>query len=98
MISASCFFQELVDCGVDFFTGIPDSLLKDFNNYVADHAGDGNDVITANEGAALALASGRFIGSGKISLVYLQNSGLGNIINPITSLVDPELYGIPSFY
>ena len=51
-------------------------VVKRLNNYVADHAGDGNDVITANEGAALALASG-FIGSGKISLVYLQNSGLG---------------------
>lgn len=95
MIEAAQFLAALRANGVGFFTGVPDSLLKDFYNHVVDHAGAGNDVIAANEGAALGLAAGHFMGTGEPALVYLQNSGLGNVVNPLTSLVDPEVYGIP---
>ena len=72
--------------------GVPDSLLKYFGSYAFDH---GNDLIAANEGGALAIASGYHLASGKIPLIYLQNSGFGNIVNPLTSLVDKEVYSIP---
>ena len=95
MLQPAAFFQALKEQGITFFTGVPDSLLKDFCAYVTDHTDKSNHIITANEGNAVALAAGRYLAAGQISLVYLQNSGLGNIINPLTSLTDPLVYGIP---
>lgn len=92
MINTADFFNYLEKKGVEFSTGVPDSLLKDFCAYVADN---GNDIIAANEGASLSLAAGYHLATGKIPMVYMQNSGFGNIINPLTSLVDPEVYSIP---
>ena len=86
------FFQEK---GIQFFTGVPDSLLKHFLKYINDHTTSADHVITANEGLAVGLASGFHFRTGKIPLVYLQNSGLGNIINPLTSLADKEMYSVP---
>jgi phosphonopyruvate decarboxylase len=86
------FFQEK---GIHFFTGVPDSLLKHFLKYINDHASQANHIITANEGLAIGLASGYHFRTGKIPLVYLQNSGLGNTINPLTSLADKEMYSVP---
>ena len=79
--------------GVRFFTGVPDSLLADFCAYVTDHAE--NHVIAANEGNAVALAMGHYLATGEPGLVYMQNSGLGNTVNPLTSLADPAIYGVP---
>jgi len=79
--------------GVRFFTGVPDSLLADFCAYVTDHAD--RHVIAANEGNAVALAMGHYLATGEPGLVYMQNSGLGNTVNPLTSLADPAIYGIP---
>jgi phosphonopyruvate decarboxylase len=95
VLQPAAFFQALKEQGITFFTGVPDSLLKDFCAYVTDHTDKSNHIITANEGNAVALAAGRYLAAGQISLVYLQNSGLGNIINPLTSLTDPLVYGIP---
>ncbi|HEX6928638.1 MAG TPA: phosphonopyruvate decarboxylase [Gammaproteobacteria bacterium] len=81
--------------GLRFFTGVPDSLLADFCAYVTDHAAEDDHVITANEGNAIALAAGHFLGTGEPALVYMQNSGLGNAVNPLLSLADPEVYSIP---
>ena len=81
--------------GVTFFCGVPDSLLKDFCGYVAEQLGSQNHVITANEGSALALASGHYLATGQTPLVYMQNSGFGNTINPLVSLADPDVYSIP---
>lgn len=92
MLSTPKFFEYLEEKGVEFSTGVPDSLLKDFCAYVADN---GNDIIAANEGASLGLAAGYHLATNKIPMVYMQNSGFGNIINPLTSLVDPEVYSIP---
>ncbi|MDP6944348.1 MAG: phosphonopyruvate decarboxylase, partial [Myxococcota bacterium] len=72
-----------------------DSLLKDFCAYVSDHAPADRHVITSNEGSAIALAAGHHLGTGELSVVYLQNSGLGNTVNPLTSLADPMVYGVP---
>lgn len=81
--------------GICLFTGVPDSLLKNFCAYVTDHTTEEEHVITANEGNAIALAAGHFLGSGQPALVYMQNSGIGNAINPLLSLTDREVYGIP---
>lgn len=96
MVNCSTFFDALHKHGISFFAGVPDSLLKDFCAYVTDHVDNSRHVIAANEGAALALAAGNYLATGKIGLVYLQNSGLGNLVNPLTSLTDPEVYSIPA--
>jgi phosphonopyruvate decarboxylase len=95
MIQPNYLFEVLVERGVAFFAGVPDSLLKEFCAYVTDHVDSGSHVIAANEGNAVAMAAGYYLGSGRPSLVYLQNSGLGNTVNPLLSLNDPEVYGIP---
>ena len=95
MISPERFFQILKSNGIDFYTGVPDSLLKDFCSYVTDNVSKKDHIINSNEGAAIALACGHYIATGKPGLVYMQNSGLGNAINPLLSLADPEVYGIP---
>jgi len=92
MLNTAQFFELLKDKGIDFSTGVPDSLLKDFCAYVADNS---NDIIAANEGACIGIAAGYHLATGKIPLVYMQNSGFGNTINPLTSLADPEVYSIP---
>lgn len=94
MISPNSFVDALLTCGVDFFTGVPDSLLKNFCAYVTDHCG-ANHVIAANEGGAVGLASGHYLATGKPALVYMQNSGQGNAVNPLASLADPDVYSIP---
>lgn len=88
-------FQQLRDQGIRLFTGVPDSLLADFCAYVTDHASAEDHVITANEGNAIALAAGHYLGTGRSALVYMQNSGLGNAVNPLLSLADGEVYSIP---
>jgi phosphonopyruvate decarboxylase len=96
MISCDAFFSALTRGGVGFFTGVPDSLLKDICAYITDQTLPTQHVIAANEGAALALASGAYLATGRPALVYLQNSGLGNLVNPLTSLTDPDVYAIPA--
>jgi len=89
------FHQAVRRQGIDFFCGVPDSLLKDYCAYVTANEASNKHVITANEGAAVALASGYHLSSGKTAMVYLQNSGLGNIVNPIMSLASTNVYSIP---
>jgi phosphonopyruvate decarboxylase len=96
MLSPKAFFDLLGEAGVNFYAGVPDSLLKDFCAYVTDSVSSNSHCITANEGAALALAAGHFLATGHPALVYLQNSGLGNLVNPVTSLVHPDVYSIPA--
>ena len=95
MIDPANFYKELSKNNIDFFTGVPDSLLKNFCAYVEDNVGDNQHIIAANEGNAIGLAAGYHMATEKIPLVYLQNSGLGNCINPLTSLADQEVYSIP---
>ncbi|MDR3341621.1 MAG: phosphonopyruvate decarboxylase [Treponema sp.] len=95
MIDPHFFYTKLLQRGTDFFTGVPDSLLKSFCAYITDHTPENNHIIAVNEGAAVALASGYYLATGKVPLVYMQNSGIGNAVNPLLSLADPDVYGIP---
>jgi phosphonopyruvate decarboxylase len=95
MISPENFYNILKKSGFNFYTGVPDSLLKDFCAYVSDHTEKNEHVIAANEGNAIALAAGHFLGNKKPGFVYMQNSGIGNTINPLLSLVDADVYSIP---
>ena len=83
--------------GSEFYTGVPDSQLKSLCNYLMDRYGidPAHHIIAANEGNCTALAAGYHLATGKIPVVYMQNSGEGNIINPVASLLDEHVYGIP---
>jgi phosphonopyruvate decarboxylase len=95
MISPQAFYQRLAQGGVNFVTGVPDSLLKDFCTFADATLPSDQHLIAANEGSAVALAAGTYLATQGIPLVYLQNSGLGNAVNPLLSLADSEVYGIP---
>ena len=95
MIKCEEFYNLLIENGINFFCGVPDSLLKYPIAYISDHAMKNKNIITANEGNAIALAAGYYLATGKICMVYMQNSGMGNAINPITSLIDKKVYNIP---
>lgn len=95
MVETKVFYDLLIENNIDFFTGVPDSLLKSFCAYITDNAPENNHIIAANEGCAVGLAAGYHIATGKVPLVYMQNSGEGNVVNPLLSLTDPEVYRIP---
>ena len=86
--------------GSDFFTGVPDSQLKALCNYLIDKYGidPKHHIIAANEGNCTALAAGYHLATGKIPVVYMQNSGEGNIINPVASLLNNKVYAIPVIF
>ncbi|MBQ8068466.1 MAG: phosphonopyruvate decarboxylase [Solobacterium sp.] len=86
--------------GADFFTGVPDSQLKPLCNYLYHTYGIDNDhhIIAANEGNCAALAAGYHLATGKVPAVYMQNSGEGNIINPLASLLNEKVYAIPMIF
>ncbi len=93
MIDPARFVEVIQEEGIELFAGVPDSLLKALNTEL--DFGSATNVVAANEGAAVALAAGHYIASGKPAAVYMQNSGLGNAVNPLASLTSPEVYGIP---
>lgn len=95
LLDCQQFYEALKRHRIDFFTGVPDSLLKNICAYITDHTPAEKHVITPNEGNAVALAAGYHLATGKTPLVYMQNSGLGNTVNPLTSLCDPEVYAVP---
>jgi len=95
MIRPLFFYELLKENGTGFFTGVPDSLLKNFCAYLTDTAGSKNHIIAANEGCAVGLAAGYYFATGNVPLVYMQNSGLGNTVNPLLSLADREVYSVP---
>ncbi|KAK6973501.1 phosphonopyruvate decarboxylase-like isoform X1 [Biomphalaria glabrata] len=94
-LNPGVFYEAIKDSGINFFCGVPDSLLKDFCAYVTSNSSSKDHVITANEGAAVALASGYHLATGQTAMVYLQNSGVGNMVNPLMSLANPAVYSIP---
>jgi phosphonopyruvate decarboxylase len=95
MVNQKELFDALKDMGVDFFTGVPDSLLNNFCLYMVQHIPDGQHVMAANEGNAIGIAAGHYMATGKIPVVYMQNSGIGNATNPLLSLTHDCVYGIP---
>lgn len=96
MMNVCDFLKEL---NADFYTGVPDSQLKALCNYLIDNFGiSSKHIIAANEGNSAALAAGYYLATGKVPVVYLQNSGIGNIVNPAVSLLNENVYGIPCIF
>ncbi len=95
MINTQFFLNLLNELGIEFFTGVPDSLLKDICACIKNNTTPKQNIIAANEGSAIGLAAGYHLATKKIPLVYLQNSGIGNAINPLLSLADKDVYQIP---
>ncbi|MBT4519385.1 MAG: phosphonopyruvate decarboxylase [Halieaceae bacterium] len=95
MVEPDAFLDSLHNQGIQFFTGVPDSLLKNMCACLSFRLPPMQHIIASNEGCALALAMGHYLATAQPALVYMQNSGLGNIVNPVTSLADPEVYAIP---
>lgn len=94
MIKLENFFNFLKKREISFFTGVPDSILKEFSIYI-EHKKI-KHIQATNEGSAVALASGYYLSNKKIPAIYLQNSGLGNAINPLISILHKKVYSIPS--
>lgn len=95
MIDPARFLEVCGQEGVSFFTGVPDSLLKHLNSQIMATLARDRHMIAANEGAAVGIAIGHYLRTGQPAGVYLQNSGFGNLVNPLLSLADPDVYGIP---
>ena len=91
-------FISALDC--EFFTGVPDSQLKALCNYLMNIYGidEKHHIIAANEGNCTALAAGYHLATGKVPVIYMQNSGEGNIINPVASLLNDKVYAIPAIF
>ena len=94
-MTPQAFFELLQQHGIGFFCGVPDSLLKAFCAYISDHVPAENHLICANEGAAVGMAAGYHLATQGIALVYMQNSGLGNAVNPLLSIAAGDVYRIP---
>lgn len=90
--------EELEKMGIETIAGVPDSTLKQFCDGIENYKGGLSHYVTANEGAAVGLAIGSFLASGKPACVYMQNSGIGNAVNPLASLANGDVYGIPMFF
>lgn len=92
--------EEFVKClNSEFYTGVPDSQLRPLCDYLMNEYGIGQShIIAANEGNATALAAGYYLSTGKVPVVYMQNSGIGNIINPVASLLNRKVYAIPCIF
>lgn len=95
MIDQTKFFESLKQAGVKFITGVPDSLLNDFCLYLETNMDAHQHVITANEGSAIGLATGYYLATQTVPLVYMQNSGVGNAMNPLLSLTHQNVFSIP---
>lgn len=95
MIDPKFFIDTLANNGMSFFAGVPDSLLKNICAYITDNVPAKDNIIAANEGGAVGLAAGYYLATGKIPVVYMQNSGEGNTVNPLMSLTDKDVYNIP---
>lgn len=90
--------SELENMGITTIAGVPDSTLKQFCDGIQTYEGGMEHYVTANEGAAVGVAIGSFLATGKPACVYMQNSGIGNAVNPLASLANKDVYGIPMLF
>ena len=95
VIPAEDLYSALRDGDIDFFTGVPDSILAGFCAYLGANCSIREHVVAPNEGSAVGIAAGYHLSTGRTGVVYLQNSGLGNAVNPLVSLADPAVFSIP---
>jgi phosphonopyruvate decarboxylase len=96
MILVENLIKTLKKNKIDFYTGVPDSILKEFSNYI-ERFSKKKHIIAANEGAATSIGIGYYLSTKKIPCIYMQNSGLSNAINPLVSIASKEVYSIPLF-
>ena len=94
MILAEDLLKKLNKKNISFFSGVPDSILKDFCNKLS-RFNSKKHIVAVNEGSAVSLGMGYFLSKKKIPCIYMQNSGLGNAINPLISIADKKVYSIP---
>lgn len=93
------FIKSIEQLNIDMFTGVPDSQLKALCDYLMGTYGVcDKHIVAANEGAAVGLAAGHYLATGNPALVYMQNSGIGNAVNPICSLLNDKVYAIPALF
>ncbi|MDD6395982.1 MAG: phosphonopyruvate decarboxylase [Firmicutes bacterium] len=95
MINTKDFYDYLVKNDMNFFTGVPDSLLANICACIKENSPEKNNIIAANEGNAVGIACGYHIATGNYGVVYMQNSGEGNAVNPLLSIADEDVYSIP---
>jgi len=96
MIQSKELFEVLKQQDLSFITGVPCSTYRDFLIYVNNHEEEITHIRATSEGESIGIAAGYYLATQKVPLVYMQNSGLGNAINPLTSLMDKEVYSIPA--
>ena len=98
-MKASIFLDKIKKLGIDTIAGVPDSTLKQLCDAIClDQGKTFQHYVTHNEGAAVGLATGVYLATGKPACIYMQNSGEGNIINPLASIANDEVYGIPMLF
>ena len=97
MMDAAMLLDACREAGIDFFTGVPDSQLKGLCDtlYARYGVAGAEHIVAANEGNAIGLCAGHYLATGRPALCYMQNSGLGNAVNPLASLMDGKVYGLP---
>lgn len=95
MVNLENLFDQLKKNQIRFFTGVPDSFLNDFCQYLCKNYSERHHIMAANEGNAIAIAAGYYLATHEIPVVYMQNSGIGNATNPLLSLAHNYVYGIP---
>ena len=94
MLSSYKLHQFLIQQKINFFCGVPDSVLKNLTNII-DANKKSKNIICTNEGSAISLAIGNHLQNKSLNCVYMQNSGLGNALNPLISIADKKVYSIP---
>lgn len=96
-MDANVLLSACHEAGIDFYTGVPDSQLKGLcDTLYARYGASGKEhIVAANEGNAIGLCAGHYLATGRPALCYMQNSGLGNAVNPLASLMDGQVYGLP---
>lgn len=97
-MKASRLLEQLEKMGIHTITGVPDSTLKQFCDGVQTYRGELQHYVTVNEGAAVGLAIGSYLATGRPACVYMQNSGIGNAVNPLASLANRDVYGVPMLF
>ena len=95
MFTPAAFSRELERLGADFYVGVPDTVIQNFCNYIFENPPKGGQVIAENEGGAIGMAAGHYCATGNIPVVYMQNSGIGNAVNPLLSMADRQVLAIP---
>jgi len=97
-MKAELLVQHIKQLGIEVLTGVPDSTLKEFCDYINSEQTGLVHYTAPNEGSAVGIAAGTYLSTGKPACIYMQNSGIGNTVNPVTSIANAEVYSIPMFF